>query len=362
MGRFYSIAVAPGQTGASPATTPGGLATVGGVSTGVTWTSVVNGVFDPNALLVEFDFFSFSNASSGTDGSTVTIHGIGFQNITEANQFGGQNVIVKAGMSGGLPLESPAQAGVILNGQIFQSWANYVGTDMDLNFLVYPSKFTYEGPGNFVLNWQAGTSLQSALTTTLTTAYPNIGLIFNLSKSYILGRNVIHVCSTVHQLSDLITSTTALPNFLGVTVSTPVNNTIIVSDNLGTNTNPKQILFDDLVGQPTWVPGTGKPPSPTVLLTTVMRADIQIGSVIIMPQGAGMGGPGTVNISSSAVNPSLQNLKTAFQGQFIVTAIRQVGNSRGTGPTDWVTMFQCTPTSITQIITPTAPIPVTSNG
>ena len=358
MGRFYSIAVAPGQTGASPATTAGGLATVGGVSTGVTWSSVVNGTLDPNALLVEFDFFSFQDASSGTDGATITIHGVGLSNITQAQQFVGQNVLVQAGMSGGLPLENPAQKGLILNGQIFQSWANWVGTEMDLNFLVYPSKFTYDSPGNFVINWQAGTSLQSALTTTLKTAYPNIGLIFNLSKSYILGRPVISQHSTLHALADLVTSTTATPGFAGVTVSTPVNNTIIISDNLGTQAQPKQIVFNDLVGQPTWVPGQNN--TPTVMLTTVMRADIQVGSYILMPQGAGMGGAGTVTISGSAVNPSLLNLKTAFQGTFIVTAIRQVGNSRDTGPTTWVTMFQCTPTSLPSTIPLTSGIgPIT---
>ena len=146
MGRYYSIAVAPAQIASAPAVA-GGLATIGGISTGVTWTSLPNGRFDPNALLVEFDFFSFANASSGTDGATITIHGVGLANITQAQQFVGRNVTVKAGMSGGLPLESPQQAGLILNGQIFQSWANWVGTEMDLNFLVYPSRYTYDSPG-----------------------------------------------------------------------------------------------------------------------------------------------------------------------------------------------------------------------
>ena len=77
MGRLYSISVLPTQTPASAATATGGLPIIGGTSSGVTWTSVPKGVFDPNALLVEFDFFSFSNASSGTDGATLTIHGVG---------------------------------------------------------------------------------------------------------------------------------------------------------------------------------------------------------------------------------------------------------------------------------------------
>ena len=210
-----------------------------------------------------------------------------------------------------------------------------------------------------MLNWQPGTTLQSALTTTLTVAYPHLSLVFNLSQPYILGRPVVHQCATLGGLTDLVQSTTEGPGFKGVTISTPVNNTIIISDNLGTNANPKQINFNDLVGQPTWVPGTDG--SPTIMLTTVMRADIQVGSVILMPQGAG--GPGMVTISGAGVNPSLLNLKTAFQGQFIVSAIRQVGNSRDTGPTSWVTMFQCTPSAtIAPIITPTGPIPQTATS
>jgi hypothetical protein len=83
-----------------------------------------------------------------------------------------------------------------------------------------------------------------------------------------------------------------------------------------------------------------------------MRADIQVGSHILMPQGAGLGGPGSVTISSAAVNPGLLNLKTAFQGEFTVTAIRQVGNFRDTGPTAWVTMFQCSPAQTIAPLTP----------
>jgi hypothetical protein len=342
MGRLYNITVAPAQTPQGALTTPaspalGGIGTIGGTAAPLVYTSVVNGIFNPAALLVEFDFFSYANAGLGQDGATITIHGVGLQNITQAQQFVGRNVQVTAGMSGGLPLENPQQAGLILNGPIFQSWANWVGTEMDLNFLVFGSAFTPSTPGLFVLNWQAGTTLQSALTTTLMAAYgKDIGLIFNLSQSYILGRNVGHNCATLGALSDLIQSTTATPGFTGVTVSTPVNNTIIISDNLGTQSNPKQINFNDLIGQPTWVAQA------TVMVTCVMRGDIQIGSLVMLPQGIqGPGGVTISNVSSTGVLPTAPGFQTSFQGQFRVQAIRHVGNSRDTGPTAWVTMLQC---------------------
>jgi hypothetical protein len=222
---------------------------------------------------------------------------------------------------------------------------------MDLNLLVFPSLYTYGTPGNFVLNWITGTSLQDALTVALNTAFPNVGIVFNLSKTYTLGRSVQSLHNTLSQLAALVKSTTATPGFSGVTISTPINNTIVVSDNLNVTgqQQPKQIKYTDLIGQPTWVN------TASMMVTTVMRGDIQVGSVVTMPQGPG--GPGQVTLagvgsSGQSVQPSNINYATAFQGQFRVNAIRQIGNSRDTGPTAWVTMFQCSPAQTIAPLTP----------
>jgi len=280
------------------------------------WISLANGVNDPGALDVEFDFLSYQNALSGTDGSTVTIHGVPLSDITQAQQFAGMNIEVKAGMSKGLPPADPTQAGLILKGQIFQSWANWVGTQMDLNFVIYASMYTYANPGNIVLNWKQGADLQSALQTTLGVAYPDLGIIFTLSKPYVLARPVVHVHSTLAGFSQLVTSTTKTKTFPGVTVSTPINNTIIVSDSLLQPT-PKTLKFNDLVGQPTWLNQA------QMIVTTVMRADIQINDTIKMPQGL-LDAPGTVT-TAAAARPSQLDYKSAFQGLFVVasTAVRR---------------------------------------
>lgn len=350
MGRYYNIEISSLTTPAVPAT-----GVIGGVSQALTYTSVTNGVFNPAALLVEFDFFSYLNAAVATDGATITIHGVGLSNISQAQKFTGRNVKVSAGMSGGLPLEDPTQKGLILNGQIKQAWANWVGTEMDLNLLVFPSLYPYGQPGNFVLNWIAGKSLQDALTVTLNVAFPNVGVVFDLSKPYILGRNVISMHNTLSQLASLIKSTTASPGFSGVTVSTPINNTIIVSDGLNVTgqKQPKQIKYTDLIGQPTWVGAA------SMMVTTVMRGDIQVNSIVTMPQGPG--GPGQVTLSGvgidlQSVQPSNVNYATAFQGQFQVNAIRHIGNSRDTGPTAWVSVFECLPLTTTTIA-PTTAVP-----
>jgi hypothetical protein len=354
VGRFYSIEISSLDTAAAPAT-DGSAATIGGVSQGITYTSVTNGVFNPAALLVEFDFFSYINAAAGTDGATITIHGVGLANISQAQKFTGRNVRVSAGMSGGLPLEDPSQKGLILAGQVKQAWANWVGTEMNLNLLVFPSLYTYTTPGNFIVNWMAGTSLQDALTVTLNTAFPNVGIVFNLSKPYTLGRNVQSLHNTLSQVAALIKSTTASPGFDGVTISTPINNTITVSDNLNVTgqQQAKAIKYTDMIGQPTWVNAAA------MMLTVVMRGDIQVGSVLTMPQGPG--GPGQVTLSGvgnagQAVQPSNVNYATAFQGKFQVNAIRYIGNSRDTGPTAWVAVLECLPLTIAQIA-PTSATP-----
>jgi hypothetical protein len=361
MGRFYSIQISSLTTPAGPTTTVSGPTVIGGVSNGITFTSVVNGVFNPAALLVEFDFFSYVNAAS-TDGATITIHGVGLANISQAQKFTGRVVQVSAGMSGGLPLEDPTQKGLILGGQIYQAWANWVGTEMNLNLLVYPSRYTYGTPGQFVFNWASGTSLQSALTTTLNTAFPTLGLVFNLSQPYILGgRNVMHNCKTLSELAPFIKSTTATPGFAGVTVSTPFNNTITISDNLFTQATaqPKQIKYTDLIGQPTWAPGPNN--APAIMVTTVMRGDISVGTLVLMPQGPG--GPGQVTltgvgIQQGQIQPANTNYATAFQGQFQVNAIRHIGNSRDTGPTAWVSVLECLPLNIAAAaITPSTATP-----
>jgi hypothetical protein len=332
--RFYDIVVTPAQTATSQS--PAAFRH---------WTSLVNGQNDPGALDIELDFMSFANASSGNDGSTVTIHGVPLKDISQAYQFAGMNIAVKAGMSKGLPLADPSQQGLILNGEILQAWANWVGTQMDLNLLVYASTYTYDKPGNFVLDWKQGTDLKDALTTTLGVAYPDLGIVFSLSKPYILTRPVGHTHYTLAGLAALIASTTKTATFPGVLVSSPINNTILVSDGL-TQRNPKTLNFKDLVGQPAWIDKA------TMIVTTVMRGDIQIGDFIQMPQGL-LGLPGAMTIAASAVSGTTQlDFKSAFQGQFNVQEIRHVGNFRSPNGADWVTIFKCAPLQAVEGIMP----------
>ena len=83
-----------------------------------------------------------------------------------------------------------------------------------------------------------------------------------------------------------------------------------------------------------------------------LRGDIQVGSIVTVPQGPGTAGQVTlagVGNTAGSVQPSNINYATAFQGQFRVTGIRHVGNSRDTSPTAWVSIFECLPLTTTAI-------------
>src|SRR5690348_12814852 len=88
------------------------------------WTSYPNGKPDPNALDIEFDVQVVGEAAPAGN-QTLRIWGVPMQMISEAYQLTGagspgaaptnpMNVVLKAGMGGGLPLENPKQKGVIL--------------------------------------------------------------------------------------------------------------------------------------------------------------------------------------------------------------------------------------------------------
>jgi hypothetical protein len=110
-------------------------------------------------------------------------------------------------------------------------------------------------------------------------------------------------------------------------------NTISVTDGT-TQTKPKQIQFNDLVGQPTY----SQPY--TVQCTCVMRYDIGVGDYVTLPLALGTIQSGSnsqfFNVAPGNIY-STQKSSGIFSGTFLVVAVRHVGNSRGPDATAWVT-------------------------
>ena len=321
MARYYDIAVYPAGTSANAQPAPV-----------ASWSSYPNGKNDPGALQVQLDIFASPYATPNPAGSsTITIEGVPIQQVVQAQQYAGLQIIVKGGMQAGLPLADPTQNGLLLAGSIFQSFGNWVGTDMSLEFVVNAARYTYAVPGQFQVNWPQGTTLRAALGQTLATAYKDLGVQWNLGNDYILAHPVNGYYRTLNQLGMLVKSLTAKINPPGVTISIPVGNTIRIYDG-STPTTTRQLKFTDFVGQPTWIDQA------VVTFSTVMRADIQVGDSVLMPVEY-QNLPGIFGTQAAAL-PSSLKYKTTFQGAFTVQAVRHIGNFRDPNGASWATIFQ----------------------
>lgn len=315
--RFYELTVSSPATSSEPARVV------------KQWSSHPNGKYNPNAQNIEFDMpvTAFATPSGG---QMITIEGISLDDLQRSKQFTGLNLSLKAGMSEGLPLNHPEQSGVIAIGYIFQSFGNWVGTEMSLHFVVYPNEFYIDSPGNIVLNWKNGTTLASALASTFKTAFPLVKANINISSSFKIFHDEVGYYPSLEALGAAIYELTA-------GTGNPVNivfqkGQIFVYDNTN-KPEPKQINFTDLVGQPSWINVN------IMQVITVMRADIAVGSRIKMPQGF-QNIPGLITTKAQSL-PSSMKYKSTFSGDFYVIDMRHLGNYRTHDGQSWVTIMNC---------------------
>ena len=312
MGRYYDIAITPAAGGAAFRT----------------YSSYPNGQYDPGALNIEFDMPVLPNGTP-SGGQTLTIEGISLQDLNQAQQFAGMNLVMKGGMMPGFPLVNPAQAGILVSGQIFQSFGNWIGTEMTLDFVLLPSTFTNDNPGNFVLDWKQGTSLADALKQTLSVAYPNMPVTVNISPNINASSDQTHFCGTLDEMAQ----------FIGDFTEDTFKNRIEIAIQAGKVTAfdktyqpaPIQLNFLDFIGQPTWID------SNIIQIKTVMRADLQLGSIVMMPQGL-QNAPGIITTTGASL-PSSNKYKSTFTGSFTVTELRHIGNFRSSDAGSWATVF-----------------------
>ncbi|MHB2029452.1 MAG: hypothetical protein ACYCPT_11625, partial [Acidimicrobiales bacterium] len=296
------------------------------------WTSYPNGVDDPGALNIELDVLSsyFGIPAGDIGSSTITIEGISLTDLQQSQRFANMNIVVKAGMTKGLPLANPQQKGVILQGVVWESFANWVGTEMNLNFVIVPGDYAITRPGNFVLDWKKGQPLSEALANTLQTAFPDYALVMNIGQ-YSVDYPVLHQCSTLTALAKFVKSITATKTFKGVDIGKLNGNTIVVSDG-SVQSTAVALAFTDLIGQPKWV-GVD-----TMQFVTVLRSDIQVNSIVQMPKGL-QDAPGIVQTGAAAY-PSQLHYTTTFQGPFLVQQVRHIGNFRDPNGQSWISVFQ----------------------
>ena len=316
------------------------------------FSSLKNGVYNPGSLMVEFDLLRFGE-STPKGQSSITVWGISPQEMQQARQdMFGMTIKMWVGMSKGLPLANPLQSGLVLEGTIWQVLGNWQGTELRMDLIVTAGAVSSVNPAplapiNLTVPWNKGIKLSVALTQ----CFQNLGggYRFSISISDRLINNFDSdmFCGSLGELATKLKSLSKRiikdSNYSGVEITMVNGKEIRVFDNdfashqdqdskksaAYRSKNPIQIEFKDLIGQPTWVQFG------TVSIPCVMRSDIQVGDYIRMPQ--------KLRPMIQASSYSQFRDDSAFTGDFLVSSVRLLGNSRQPDANSWVTVLEAHP-------------------
>lgn len=304
---------------------------------GATYTSLVGGQTDPNALNVELDI-SVVGAATPVGGAYVRVWGVGLKAISQSRDLWNKKITVRGGMAKGLPLANPAQAGVLASGLITKAFGNWIMTDQTLDIIFSASAATNgtggvnpKHPNNhLVLNWKKGQALGPALQQALTTAFPGVKIALNIAKNVVAPQDQPGFFANLQQLAFYVgrmSQQIVGGSYQGVSiVHTGSQITVADQGQSGVGT----LSYTDLVGQPTWIGPQ------TIQFKTIMRADLNVLDKITMPKT-------WINSSSEGAATAGTNMQAvAFQGQFQIVSMRHVGNFRQPSGDAWCTIFEAT--------------------
>lgn len=311
--RFYSISISPSSTSKdfAPLT-----------YTTLTSTGLVNG----SALQVDLDIFQtlFHQPSQI---ASVIIHGVDFADLNQSANWNNGQITIAIGMSAGLPFANPAQQGQIINGTIFQAFGNWQGNSVSLNLLIIPSNINPTADANLSFNWIKGTTLESAVRQTITTAYPKLTISGSFNSNLVYTETQPGQYLNMKTFSQMVNSVSKQiipdPTYIGASINV-TNGGFVLVDNTVPAQTTTSVNFTDLIGNLTWLDVA------TIQAKLVMRADLNIGNFITFPTGA----PTTNTATAYA---QLRNL-VSFDGKFLITKIHHVGSSRQPDANAWVTV------------------------
>jgi hypothetical protein len=302
------------------------------------YSSFQNGQTLAGALDIEFDIpvVPFA-APMGVP--YVRVWGIPLAQISQSNNLVGKRIQVFGGMQKGLPLANPNQNGLLVQGFIQQALGNWVGNDMTLDMFIAtaatPANLALNDSAdsalddvvpNIVLNWKANTPLAQAIEDTLTTAYPGFSVDIAISDDLVRAEDQWGFYSSLTEFSQWVKMTSldiVGDNYAGVDIT--VRDKVFVVRDGTTETPPKLIAFQDLVGQPTWID------SPFINIKLVMRADLQVWDFIKLPE------KGVLAVTTPQAVSQFRNLPT-FKGVFFISRVRHVGHYRQPTAESWVTV------------------------
>ncbi|WP_250450688.1 hypothetical protein [Caballeronia sp. ATUFL_M2_KS44] len=301
-----------------------------------------------------------------TANSFAEIRGVSLAEISQASDLSLMNVAVYGGMARGLPLAKPQQIGLLASGQIANCFGNWQGIQQSLcMYLQYGGSSptsdqvtgvpaststvavptTNHAPANIVFQWKTGQPLLNAVVTALQSAFPQYVICGAITDtlSSLPGADVTGFFASLKQFAEFINTRSLsivggyapdTKSYRGITI-TLADNVITVAD--GTvQTPPKQIAFNDLIGQPTWASNF------QVQVMCVLRGDLEVGGYVTLPAGPATLGSGVSGyLPVPPLNALTQQLKTQsqFQGTFQIASIRHVGESRNPDGRAWISVI-----------------------
>lgn len=291
-----------------------------------------DGSINGAALQVEFDIPVYAYGDPAGN-AYLKISGVNYSDIQQANNLNDADITIYGGMAKGLPLANPAQAGVLLKGSVFQCFGNWQGTQASLELMVTAKAGTDAKPVNLAYTWGKGATLQAAVTQALKIAFPGAQVTGGWSSSLVYTEDQPFSYKTLQQFAKWALDTSRIinpdPAYIGAQiVQTPAGFNLYDGTTLPA---AKEISFLDLIGQPTWLDAG------TMQFKTVLRADLNVGDRVKMPQGTNV--INTINSFTRFRNT------TAFQGEFQIRNIRHLGNSRAASADAWCTVIDTYPVS-----------------
>lgn len=296
---------------------------------------------DPGALNVELDIPVVPFATP-MGFALVRVWGVSLADIGQATNLVGKPAQVFGGMAAGLPLANPAQAGLLAQGYVFQAFGNWIGVEQTLDLIIAPgSSPTGTGspaaPANIVLNWKKGQTLGQAVQTALQTAFQGFQISVNVRSNLVRQSDEVGYFHSVGELAQFVKQASKDivkdATYAGVDVVLAGTQFTVYDGSKQTGGSGKQIAFQDLIGQPTWIE------APLIQWKTAMRADIKVGDNVTLP-------PSQITNTQQAQS-SIVNQRLNFQGGFTVALVRHVGNFRQPDAASWVTVFEGYPKQAT---------------
>jgi len=320
------------------------------------FTSYQNGRNIAGALDVQFDIPVTGYAMPGDGAPWIRIWGIPLSLMTQAVNLVGNRIQVFGGMQKGLPLATPSQNGLLVEGFVLQAFGNWEANVMTLDIIIaitaaknlaintkannaIDPDVSDLGVPNIVWQWKKGDELSTAITNVLQTAYPGSTIDVQIKSGIKLSESQIGFYYDLSELAGLIKQWSIDivggegKDYQGVDIAVQSNSgklTFKVRDGTSSINNPssnaKQINFRDMIGQPTWIN------NPYLSIKLVMRADISVNDFIQLPNGV-------LPITTPQASSNQRDL-SSFKGIMYVASVRHIGHFRQPTGDAWVTVIE----------------------